>query len=262
METSLHRTLKAHYAADESQIEVRVGAFRIDAIDACGRLVEVQHAGLGAIRNKVAKLLEDHSVRVVKPIVANKWIHTLDQKSLKVTRKRRSPKRSSHLDVFASLLHFTQVFPHPRMTLEVPLLDIIETRVPEKKRRVRAKQYRVLDQTIVSVHDELVFEGIDDLWRMVSMQPTFDPKISIQQQISIQQPVSKRTKRKRETLIVFDTAILAQWLDRPRWFAQQVAYVLDRCGVTSEVGKLGNSKLYQLDKRLCNFEGHPDGAAA
>ncbi len=256
METSLHRTLKAHYAADESQIEVRVGTFRIDAIDDCGRLVEVQHAGLGAIRNKVAKLLEDHSVRVVKPIVANKWIHTLDDKSLKVTRKRRSPKLSTHLDVFASLLHFTQVFPHPRMTLEVPLLDIIETRVPEKKRRVRAKQYRVLDQTIVSIHDELIFQGIDDLWRMVLMQPTFDPKISIQQS------AIKRTKRKRETPIVFDTAILAQWLDRPRWFAQQVAYVLDRCGVTSEVGKLGNSKLYQLDSRLFGFQGHSQEAAA
>jgi hypothetical protein len=256
METSLHRTLKSHYAADDSQIEVRVGAFRVDAIDDCGRLVEVQHAGLGAIRGKVAKLLEEHSVRVVKPIVANKWIHTLDKNSLKVARKRRSPKRSCHLDVFASLLHFTQVFPHPRMTLEVPLLDIIETRVPEKKRRVRAKQYRVLDQTIVSIHDELVFQGIDDLWRMVSMQPTFDPKISIKQS------TAKRTKRKRESPIVFDTAVLAQWLDRPRWFAQQVAYVLDRCGVTSEVGKLGNAKLYQLDDRLCNFHGYSGGAAA
>jgi len=256
METSLHRTLKAHYAADESQIEVRVSSFRIDAIDDLGRLVEVQHAGLGAIRSKVTKLLENHSVRVVKPIVANKWIHTLDVKSLKVVRKRRSPKRSNHLDVFASLLHFTQVFPHPRLTLEVPLLDIVETRVPEKKRRVRAKQYRVLDQTIISIHDDLIFQGIDDLWRMISMQPTFDPRSSLQQS------TTKRGKAKLETPLVFDTSILAQWLDRPRWFAQQVAYVLFRCGVTSEVGKLGNSKLYQVDKRLTALHSRSDGAAA
>jgi len=244
METSLHRMLKAHYAADDSQIEVRVGAYRIDAIDYQGNLVEVQHAGLGAIRNKVAKLLETHSVRVIKPIIANKWVHTVDAKSLKTIRRRRSPKRSNHLDVFASLLHFTQVFPNSRLTIEVPLLDVEEVRVPEKKRRIRSKQYRVLDQTIVSIHDELTFHDTSDLWRMVSMQPGFAPVMQVDQ---------SKTRQKRHKVtqqLIFDTSILAQWLDRPRWFAQQVAYVLHRCGVTSEIGKAGNAKLYQVDSRL------------
>jgi len=256
METSLHRMLKAHYASDESQIEVRVGSFRIDAVDQKGNLVEVQHAGLGAIRTKIAKLLETHSVRVIKPIIANKWIHTIDAKTAEVIRKRRSPKRSNHLDVFASLLHFTKVFPHPRLTLEVPLLDVEEVRVPEKKRRVRAKQYCVVDQKIIAIHDEIVLQNTRDLWQMISMQPGFNASIIVGQQTH----QKKRSNQKQP--LVFDTAILAQWLDRPRWFAQQVAYVLHRCGVTTEAGKSGNSKLYEVDKKLLSVSGKPFRAAA
>ena len=68
METTLHRELKLHYAADPSQTEVRLGRFRIDAI-ADGELIEVQHGSLAAIRDKVRRLSADHALRVVKPIV-------------------------------------------------------------------------------------------------------------------------------------------------------------------------------------------------
>ena len=49
METSLHRDLKALYARDDAQFEVSLGNFRIDAVSG-GRLVEIQHGSLAAIR--------------------------------------------------------------------------------------------------------------------------------------------------------------------------------------------------------------------
>ena len=217
METSLHRTLKAHYALDPSQTEIKLGKYRIDAIDEKGRLVEVQHAKLGAIRDKIADLLNDHTVRVVKPIIANKWIVTLDPKKGSVVRRRRSPKRGCHLDIFVELLHFTRVFPHPRLILEVPLIDVEETRMPKKKRWRRAKPYQVVDQCILSVGDSLWLTEANDLFALANVPP--------------------------ET--IFDTAMLAAWLEKPRWFAQQAAYVLSRCGACVEAGKRGNSRLYQ-----------------
>ncbi len=39
--------------------------------------------------------------------------------------------------------------------------------------------------------------------------------------------------------------MLARWIDRPRWFAQKVAYVLHHCGATKEVNRSGNSRIYQ-----------------
>jgi hypothetical protein len=218
LETELHRTLKAHYAFDPSQTEVRIGSYRIDAIDDQNRLVEVQHAGLGAIRDKIADLLSlKHCVRIVKPIIANKWIVTLDAKGTSIARRRRSPKRSCHQDIFAELLHFTRVYPHKNLVLEVPLVDVEEIRLPKIKRWRRSKPYKTIEQRVLNIGESLWLTTNHDLLALADIPGN----------------------------LIFDTATLAKWMDRPRWFAQQVAYVLKHCGAIAEVGKRGNSKLYQ-----------------
>ena len=111
METSLHRQLKQHYACDDSQVEVACEGYRIDAIRG-GRLIEIQHGSLAAIRDKIAALLENHRVTVVKPIVALKHLIKLDQRGGTVVDRRKSPKRGQLLDVFEELVYFTRVFPH------------------------------------------------------------------------------------------------------------------------------------------------------
>ncbi len=218
METELHRTLKAHYADHPALTELRLDRYRIDAIDSQERLVEVQHAGLSAIRDKIADLLRmHHTVRLVKPVIANKWITTLEKDGQTVARRRRSPKRGTHRDIFGELLHFTRVYPHPRLILEVPLIDVDEVRLPKKKRWHRAKAFRVVEQRVLAIGDSRWLTTPQDLLDLADVP--------------------------RE--IVFDTAELATWMERPRWFAQQVAYVLKHCGAVREVGKRGNSRLYQ-----------------
>jgi hypothetical protein len=218
LETQLHRTLKAHYAFNPEQQEIRVGRYRVDAVDQEGRLVEVQHAGLSAIRDKIADLLKrKHRVRLVKPIVANKWIVTLDERTRVPQRRRRSPKRGCQLDIFGELLHFTRVFPHKNLIVEVPLLDVEETRLPTKKRWHRAKPHKTIEQRIIAIGESLWLSTNRDLLDLADIPDQ----------------------------VVFDTAELATRLDRPRWFAQQVAYVLGKCGATEEVGKRGNTRLYQ-----------------
>lgn len=218
METSLHRFLKEHYAADSESTEVGVDSFRVDAIDSEGWLVEVQHAGLGSIRKKLSTLLESHSVRLIKPLIRCKWIETLDLESEEVVTRRKSPKRADHWDVFAELIHLGTVFPHVNLRLECPLLDVVEQRIPRPHRYRRKKQYQVKDQTVVEIHDSAILHTAHDLWKLLG-----SPDL----------PES------------FGTSDLASVLDRPRWFAQQVAYVLLKCGATECVGKKGNSKLYR-----------------
>ena len=70
METSLHRSLKERYATGgDGRPEVAIRGFRIDAVDDAGRLVEVQSGPLGPLRGKLHRLLPDHRVRIVKPVV-------------------------------------------------------------------------------------------------------------------------------------------------------------------------------------------------
>jgi hypothetical protein len=219
METSLHRQLKYHFATDAENVEVTVEGFRIDAIDHEGCLVEVQHSALGSIRNKCSKLLESgYYLRVIKPWIQCKWIETYDKRDGNLLRRRKSPKKLRSVDIFRELIHFTNVFPHPQLTLEILLVDCVEKRVDQPNRRRRRKQYQVLDQSLVNVHESDFLRTTDDLWRLIGA-PSFEGP--------------------------FDTHQLALAIDQPRWFAQQIAYTLQRCDATRRVGKRGNSILYE-----------------
>ena len=113
METSLHRDLKKLYAGDVAQTEVRLGAYRIDAIVG-DTLFEIQHGALGAIRDKIRRLVVTHDVVVVKPIVARKTLVKFDAGGTRELSRRASPKRGTLLDIFAELVYFTRAFPHRR----------------------------------------------------------------------------------------------------------------------------------------------------
>ena len=224
METSLHRQLKYHFAADSNSVEVTVDGFRIDAIDSKGGLVEIQHAGLGSIRNKATSLLESgYRLRIIKPLIGCKWIETYDRRGGELLRRRRSPKKLAAIDIFRELIHFTQVFPSPNLTLEVLAVECVEQRVDHVNKRRRRKQYKTLDQHLAKVGELKVLKGIPDLWRLLG-----NPKLPS----------------------TFDTQELAEHLDQPRWFAQQIAYTLNRCGATEVSGKRGNAIVYSRNPTL------------
>ena len=219
METSLHRDLKTLYAGQDAQFEVSLGGYRIDVVSG-GQLVEIQHASLAAIRDKVRTLLNDHSVIVVKPIVVQKLLVKRACKDGPVSDRRVSPKRGALLDLFHELVHFTRVFPHKRLTLEVPLVDIEEWRYPGHgcRRRWRLADYQIEDQKLMAVHATYRFRTAADLARLVKRP--------------MQQP--------------FHTGHMAESLQVHRFKAQQIAYCFCQMGAVREVGKQGNSRLYEF----------------
>src|SRR5208283_360384 len=139
METSLHRELKLLYAGQTAQYEVSLLGYRIDAI-ARGRLIEIQHGSLGAIRDKIRHLLESHRVTIVKPIITTKVLVKKVAKGGKELARRLSPKRGRIFDLFDEMVHFTNVFPHRGLTLEVLLVEIEESRYPGHGRRRRWRE--------------------------------------------------------------------------------------------------------------------------
>jgi len=219
METSLHRELKLLYAGRQARYEVALDGYRIDAI-ARGRLIEVQHGALGAIRDKIRTLLQSHRVTIVKPIIASKTLVKKAAKGGEVLSRRASPKRGQLLDLFDELVHFTNVFPHRGLTLEVLLVEVEESRYPGhgRRRRWRADDHEVEDQRLIAIHGKHRLRTADDLARLVRC-PLPSP---------------------------FDTAHLAQSLGVRRWAAQRIVYCLQRMGSMRLVGKEGNARLYEF----------------
>lgn len=218
METSLHQALKLRYALDPARCEQRLGRYRIDAIGPDGGLIEIQHGPLGAIRKKIRDLLNAHDVLIVKPIVVGKVLVKLAGPDGPVTGRRRSPKQGTLVDLFHELVYFVEVFPHPRLTLEVLLVDIEEWRYPGhgRRRRWRKADHVVDDQRLIGVRQTLRISTREDLRALL---PTGLPK-------------------------PFHSGHLATAMDVPRWVAQRVAYCLRSMRIAREVGKAGNTRLY------------------
>ena len=226
METSLHRQLKALYAGEHAASEQesrKFAGYRIDVVRG-EELVEIQHGSLGAIRNKVARLLEKHPVRVVKPLIARKTLIKLQSADGGEISRRLSPKRATVLDLFHELVYFGSVFPHPRLTLEVPLVTVEERRIPGhgKRRRWRRNDHIVYDLSMVDVVATHTFQTNGDL---LALLPADLPQR-------------------------FHTGDLASAMQIQRWIAQRIAYCLRKTGGANLVGKVGNALTYELVREV------------
>lgn len=223
METSLHRQLKERYASDAAQIEQRVGRYRIDVVDG-NQLVEIQLGSLSAIRDKIAALVKEHRVLLVKPIIAEKQLIKRKRKGGRVASRRRSPKRGRLLDLFDELVHFTRVFPHRRLTLEVPLVTIEEWRYPGHGRRRwrRDSDFVIEDQRLVDVVGVHRYRRAADLRQFL---PQGLPQ-------------------------TFDTSHLAERLGVERWIAQRIAYCLRKTGAIHVAGRRRGAWLYTISQRV------------
>jgi hypothetical protein len=218
METTLHRQLKELYAGPGGLVEQRLAGFRIDAIRD-GKLVEIQHGGLTAIRDKIAKLLKQHDVLLVKPLVAVKTLVRLSRKGGKEVSRRMSPKRRTLIHVFDELIYFTQVFPHRRLTIEVPLIEVEERRYPGhgRRRRWRQNDFVVEDQRLVALTGVERFQTAADL---LSVLP-------------------------EELAEPFHSGHVAEALGVQRFLAQRIVYCLRHMGAAETCGKAGNAWLYR-----------------
>lgn len=222
METSLHRCLKSHYARAGAKYEERLGRYRIDVHNG-HELVEIQHGSLAAIRDKIAHLVVDHQVLVVKPIVGRKTIVRLDRPEGKEVSRRLSPKQGVLLDIFDELIFFRRVFPHPQLVVEVAVVDIEETRYPGhgRRRRWRADDHVVEDQRLVTVRSRTTLRSAADL---LALLPADLPR-------------------------PWHTGDLAQQMGIRRHIAQRIAYCLRHMSAAREVGKRGNARLYDFTIR-------------
>ena len=220
MATTLHQQLKQHYVEDESQHEVDLGGYRIDAIDEKGRLIEVQCASLLAIRDKIGDLTKQHKVVVGKHLAARKKLPKKARRNGKVTSSRYSPARQTLAFIFQELVHFTKAFPHNNLQLDILLTEQEEVRVPAKRKTWRRK-HSVQDRRLVEVQSVHSVRTPHELWNELEL----------------------------DVPEVFTTAHLAESGNMPRWLAQKAAYCFRQMKLIEPCGKQGNAIEYRMLKR-------------
>ena len=215
MATSLHRSLKERYATGgDRRPEVAIHGFRIDAVDDAGRLVEVQSGPLGPLRGKLRRLLPDHCIRIVKPVILRRRLVRRLRVDGPDVSARSSPKRGALHDFFDDFVGVAKVFPHSNLEIEILGVTIDEVRTPRRRR----PGYTIADRRLGTICESALLARADDLWNLLP------------DDCDGREP--------------FTTLDFAERLDRPAWFAQRVAYCLRLTGAARVIGKIGNRLVY------------------
>ena len=215
-EGPLHAAVKALLAKPGDRLEVPVGRFVIDLVRADGELVEVQTGGFGALGKKLDALLDEHRMRIVHPIAAERRIVRADEDG-QVLGARRSPKRGTALTVFDKLVAFPSLLTHPNLTIEVLLLreDHIRRSQPTISRgRTRDPGERRL----VEVLDRIALRTPDGVLAALPALP----------------------------LEPFSTRELAAILGCSRVLAQRALYCLRSMGIVERAGTRGRAPLHAV----------------
>ena len=224
-EGPLHAALKALLAEPGDRLEVPVGRFVVDLVRADGELVEVQTGGFGALGNKLDALLDEHRIRVVHPVAAERRIVRVDEHG-QVIGARRSPKRETAVAVFDKLVAFPSLLTHPNLTIEVLLLREEHIRRPQPT-TIRSRTRDPGERRLVEVLDRVVWRTPEDILAALPPLP----------------------------LEPFSTRELAALLGCSTLLAQRTLYCLRMIRLVEPAGKRGRTPLHERTARVGSSQG-------
>jgi hypothetical protein len=220
-EKPLHASLKQWYARPGDRFEVPVDGFVIDIVRD-DLLIEIQTRNFASMKSKLWKLTRSHEVRLVYPVVQEKWIVRSPTKDGGIAIRRKSPKRGRLEDLFWELVSIPQLLSNPNFSLEVLMIREEEMRRYDgKRRRWRRKGWVIEGRRLVDVMDRRVFGTPADWLAFVpdGVQP-------------------------------FTTKDLATAAETGRELAQKMAYCLRQARMIELIGRQGRANLYRVANRL------------
>jgi hypothetical protein len=215
-EKALHASLKQWYARPGDRLEVPVDGFVIDIVRD-DLLIEIQTSNFASIKSKLTNLARSHRVRLIYPIVQEKWIVRSATPNSKGAMRRKSPKRGRMEDLFWELVSIPQLMLNPNFSLEVLMIRGEEVRrYNEAKRRVR-KGWLLEGRRLLDVLDHRSFGQSADWLRFLP-----------------------------DGLELFTTSDLASRMNTKRDLAQKMAYCLREARMIELIGKRGRANLYRV----------------
>ena len=216
-EKSLHAELKNWLKLPGDKIESPVDGYIIDIVRG-ELLIEIQTQNFSAIRKKLENLLKSHRVRLVYPIVQNKWIIGLDRNGDQITKRRLSPKHDSYVNIFEELVRIPHIMLNSNLIIEALIVNVEETRLNDGKGSWRRKGWSILDRRLVDLVDHKIFQGSNDYLTLI-------PK-------SLEFP--------------FTNYELSKALQRSIGLARMMTYCLRKSNILKVIGKKGKAFLYDL----------------
>lgn len=157
-ETTFHTDLKWLFSESNDQLEKKVGNYIVDIVRD-DLLIEIQTKNFSKIRNKIENLIQKHKVKLVHPIIQDKWIVNLDTQLNKVIHRRKSPLHCSYINVFEELIRIPRMISHPNFSIEIVLVQIEEIREKSDRANWRRKGWMIYDKKLLRVIESKKFHN-------------------------------------------------------------------------------------------------------
>ncbi|MFX1418105.1 MAG: hypothetical protein ACFE9N_04200 [Promethearchaeota archaeon] len=218
-ETTLHKDLKWLYSESNDQLERKIGNFIVDIVRH-DYLIEIQTQNFSAIRKKLKILLQNNKVKLVHPIIQDKWIVKLDTQLNRIIGRRLSPVHCSYIDIFKELISIPNTISNPNFMIEIILVQVEEIREKSNMGSWRRKGWSIYDKKLLRVIESKKFNNPIDFL-------CFVPK-------KIKKP--------------FTNLELAKFLNKSLSFARKVSYCLRKMEMLKTGGKIGNTLLFDFNK--------------
>jgi len=164
-EYSLHSAIKDWYSLPGDRFEAKVGAFIVDIVRP-PLLIEIQTRNFAAIKKKLTKLLENHSVRLVYPIPQRKWIVHVTESGAFV-RRRKSPRKGRLVDLFYELVRAPTLVKEANFSLDVLMIEEEEVRCNDGKGSWRRRGVSIKDRKLMSVQGSTLLKNQEDFLRFL-----------------------------------------------------------------------------------------------
>jgi hypothetical protein len=127
-------------------------------------LIEIQTRNFAAIKSKLIRLVRSHQVRLVHPIVQEKWIV---RPSGDGVVRRKSPARGRVEHLFRELVSIPQLLSSPNFSLDILMISEEEVRRYEEKRQWRRRGWGIEGRRLLKVLDQRLFERSADWLRFL-----------------------------------------------------------------------------------------------
>jgi len=218
-ESELHRSLKFQYSGPGGVTETLIGGYVCDGQTGEGEIIEVQTGSFGPLKEKVRTLTEIGKVRIIHPIVVQKYIELYDKEE-KLIYRRKSPRKGGVWDLFKALIYAPELPLLPHLTVELALVDITEKRIDDGSGSWRRKGISIAGRSLYALRESLVLQKPKDYYQFIPF-------------------------KKKEPFTVRDLALAAGISVS---VARKTVYTLSKMGLIEKTGKQGNAIVYSIVK--------------
>lgn len=215
-EQPLHAALKSHYAGEVDRQEVRMGAFVVDVFrdEEC---IEIQTGNFSAIKAKLSKLVRNNRIRLIFPIVIEKWLLKIPARDGEGAVRRKSPKKETIYQLFDELVSFPKLILEDNFTLECVEVVAEEVRKHISNRAWRTHGWVPVERRLLEVRQSYQFP---DEHALDTLLPAELPDLFTSEDLAEYAGISKR-------------------------LSQKAIYCYRKMGTIRLVGKQGRFNLYQ-----------------